>query len=353
VIAYAQCWEDADVLLSALEPRPGQRCLSIASAGDNTLALLAHAPAEVVAVDTNPAQLACLELRVAGYRVLEHDELLELIGSRPSTRREALYRRCREFLGAEARAFWDARPGDVAIGIGAAGRLERYLALFRRRVLPVIHPQQRIEQLLRGGTRAERERFYDREWDSWSWRSVFRVFFSRTVMAHTGRSRSQFRYAERPLAQHLLARLRHACIELDPAANPYLRWILTGSHGPALPFALRAENFDPIRAHLGCLRWHHLQLEELLARTSARTFDRCNLSNAFEYVSNAHYEATLRALLHACRPRARLAYWNLLVPRRRPASLAERLVPLGQASRRLHREDKAFFYGDFVLEEAV
>ena len=35
-IRYAQCWEDSDVLLAALEPGPGKRCLSIASAGDNT-----------------------------------------------------------------------------------------------------------------------------------------------------------------------------------------------------------------------------------------------------------------------------------------------------------------------------
>ena len=40
VLRYAQCWEDADVLLAALEIQPGDRCLSIASAGDNTLSML-------------------------------------------------------------------------------------------------------------------------------------------------------------------------------------------------------------------------------------------------------------------------------------------------------------------------
>jgi len=353
VIAYAQCWEDADVLLAALQVAPGQRCLSIASAGDNTLALLAQSPAEVVAVDLNPAQLACLELRVAAYRALEHGELLELIGSRPSARRAALFRRCRPLLGTDARAFWDARSGDIDAGIGAAGRLERYFAFFRRWLLPAVHPRHRVERLLAGGTRPERQAFFAREWDSWSWRALFRAFFSRTVMARAGRSRSHFRYAEQPLAAHLLARVRHACTALDPSANPYLHWILKGEHGPALPFALRAENFDRIRANLDRLRWHCLRLEHLLARTPARSFDRCNLSDAFEYLSGAQYEGTLRALVRACRPGARLAYWNLLVPRRRPAALADRLQPLEETSRRLHREDKAFFYGDFVLEEVL
>src|SRR5262249_30233930 len=94
-IRYAQCWEDADILLAGLGVRPGDVCLSIASAGDNALALLTRSPRRVIALDLNPAQLACVALRVAAYRTLAHPELLELIGSVLSPRREALYLRCR------------------------------------------------------------------------------------------------------------------------------------------------------------------------------------------------------------------------------------------------------------------
>src|SRR5262249_13958095 len=87
-IRYAQCWEDADILLEGLAVGPGDVCLSIASAGDNTLSLLSGGPERVIALDLSPAQLACLELRVAGYRELSHPELLELIGSKPSQRRD-------------------------------------------------------------------------------------------------------------------------------------------------------------------------------------------------------------------------------------------------------------------------
>src|SRR5258705_3880661 len=113
-VRYAQCWEDADVLLDALDVRPGDACLSIAAAGDNTLALLTRNPARVVAVDLSPAQLCCLELRVAAYRALGHPELLELLGSAPSGRRIGHYRLCRPLLSAPARDFWDARLPAVA-----------------------------------------------------------------------------------------------------------------------------------------------------------------------------------------------------------------------------------------------
>src|SRR5512145_722760 len=115
-LRYAQCWEDADVLLEALAVRPGDTCLSIASGGDNTLALLSRCPARVIALDLSPAQLAALEVRVAAFRALTHAELLELMGSRPSDRRLVLYGRCRALLKPEARDFWDARVDDIVHG---------------------------------------------------------------------------------------------------------------------------------------------------------------------------------------------------------------------------------------------
>ena len=83
LIRYANCWEDADILCEALAAEPGKRVLSIASAGDNALALLATG-CEVVAADLSPAQLACVELRSASFRRLEYDELLAFLGVRPS-----------------------------------------------------------------------------------------------------------------------------------------------------------------------------------------------------------------------------------------------------------------------------
>lgn len=42
IIRYAQCWEDADILLEALDIQPTDTCLAIASAGDNALAMLSR-----------------------------------------------------------------------------------------------------------------------------------------------------------------------------------------------------------------------------------------------------------------------------------------------------------------------
>lgn len=351
IIRYAQCWEDADVLLEALDVQPGDRCLSIASAGDNSLALLARSPARVVALDLSPAQLACLELRVAAYRELAHSEMLELLGLAPSQRRLPLYGRCRSLLPSDVRQFWDRRPNAVAAGVGQVGKFERYLATFRRCLLPLVHPRSRVEALLESRSRDAREAFYDQQWDTRRWRLLFRAFFSRFVMGRLGRDPSFLDHVEGTVADRILSRCRHGLTVLDPSCNPYLQWILLGENLRVLPFALRPENFDAIRESLPALEIRHQSVEGFLTGQASGSFDAYNLSDMFEYVPLATYHETLRQLVRVGRPGARLAYWNMLAPRHRPPAMAAQLRPLADLSRRLHCRDRAFFYSDFVLEE--
>jgi len=350
-IRYAQCWEDADVLLSALEPGPGKRCLSIASAGDNTLALLSRDPESVLAIDLSPAQLACLELRVAAYRALQHGELLELIGCVDSDARPRLYQVCRKHLSPDARAFWDDRPGLIAAGVGSVGKFEHYFRIFRERVLPLVHSRQTVSELLRPKSGGERRSFYRHTWNNWRWRLMFRVFFSRKLMGLLGRDPEFFRYVEGSVSERILKRTEYALTELDPAVNPYIRWILTGRYDSALPAALREENFEPIRRNLGRLEWRCGSLEESLGHN--RKFDCFNLSDIFEYMSPSSYEQLLQLIVSSARSGARLAYWNMLAPRHRPDSLATSLQPLGELSSKLFALDQAFFYSALVVEEVV
>ncbi|MEP7117944.1 MAG: DUF3419 family protein [Acidobacteriota bacterium] len=352
-IRYAQCWEDADVLVTALAPRPGQTLVSIASAGDNTLALLIGQPARVVAVDLSDAQLACLELRVAAYRALAHAELLQLVGSRPCSDRRALYARCRSQLSSDGRAFWDAHGDDVDGGIGAAGKFERYFATFRRRVLPLVHGQRAVDRLLAGGAREAREAFYANQWDTWRWRWMFRLFFSRLVMGRLGRDPAFFAHVEGSVASRILLRARQAMTALDPATNPYMHWILKGCHGSALPLALRPEHFDVIRNGLERLEWRRSDVNGALDTLDDGAVHGANLSDIFEYMSPDEFRRSLDRLCRALAPGGRLAYWNMLAPRSRPEDMAATLRPLTDLAARLHAEDKAFFYSALVVEERV
>jgi S-adenosylmethionine-diacylglycerol 3-amino-3-carboxypropyl transferase len=350
---YAQCWEDADVMDAALQVRAGDHCLSIASAGDNTLALLVRDPARVIAVDANPAQIAAMALRIAAYRSLNHAELLELLGSTPSARRLALFERCAAALDPASLQFWQARRGCIAAGIGAAGRFERYLDRFRRFGLPLVQGRSRVEAVFRPATPQARAACFDCDWDHWRWRLLFRAFFSRPLLARYARHPGAFQHAEGGLASHLLARTRHAMTVLDPCANPYLQWLLAGRHLTALPMALRPEHFAAIRERVDRVELRCEPLAATLQRLDPGAIYRANLSNVFEYMAPPVFEQHLARLATVARRGARLVYWNLLAPRSRPPSLAHRLAPAEDLAQALHAQDKAFFYSRLVIETAT
>ena len=103
-VRYGSVWEDADVLCAALgETARGGRVLSIASAGDNALALLTLDPAEEVAADLSLAQLACVALRLEALRRLDDGALLAFLGLAPATDRAITYLKLRGELPAFAR----------------------------------------------------------------------------------------------------------------------------------------------------------------------------------------------------------------------------------------------------------
>jgi S-adenosylmethionine-diacylglycerol 3-amino-3-carboxypropyl transferase len=351
IIRYAQVWEDADILVQALNIQPEDHCLSIASAGDNVLALLAKSPRRVVALDMNPAQLACLELRVAAFRRLQHREILELIGSIPGNRNEALFIALRDDLSPQTREFWDARKSEFSTGIGHAGKFENYFRLFRERMLPLVHSRRMIDRLLEPRSGEDRLRFYEDHWNTWRWRLLFQFFFSRAVMGALGRDASFFRYVEGSVAEKILARTRHALTVLDPSRNPYLHWILKGQHENTLPLYLREENFEIIRNNLDRLEWHLAPLEDFLGAQTTNHFTKFNLSDLFEYLSQETTNRLLGRISEISAPGSRIAYWNMLAPRSSPESLRARIRPLTMLSTNLHLQDKAFFYSAFIVEE--
>ena len=356
-VRYASVWEDADVLCEAMEPvARGGRLLSIASAGDNVLALLTLDPAEVRAVDLSGAQLACLELRLAAFRKLGREEVLAFLGVMPSAERAAVYRRLRGDLPAAARAYWDAHAPEIATGIIHAGRFERYFQLFRRFVLPCIHGRGTVLALRQPrSTEAQRE-FYRERWDTARWRLLFRVFFSRAVMGRMGRDPAFFSHVEGAVGERILERSRYALTEIPVAGNPHLAYILTGNFpAEALPRYLRPEAFAAIRDRVDRVTAVRSTVEEAVteaAREPGRSrFAGFNLSDLFEYMSPPEHSACYARLVAAAGIGARLVYWNMLVPRGIPEALAGRVRALDSLARELHARDRAWFYSRLHVDE--
>jgi S-adenosylmethionine-diacylglycerol 3-amino-3-carboxypropyl transferase len=348
-IRYANCWEDAEILLEALQPGPGKCFLSVASAGDNSLALLASG-ASVVAVDLNPSQLACVELRREAIRRLDHSACLEFLGIHPCSERLATFQSLHDGLSDSAREFWAENQNLIDSGFIHAGKFEKYFHLFRNRIIPLIHPQQRVRTLLQEKSREERIEYYQKSWSNWRWRALFRIFFSRFVMGRMGRDPEFFRYVDGPVSVHIQRRAEYALTELETHSNPYLRYILTGNFGPTLPYYLQPEVFAGIKKNIDGLTPLLGPIEKVVAQFEG-VFSGFNLSDIFEYLDDPTCRSIYEILLDHADPGARFAYWNMLVPRSRPEALKDRVKELPELSSELLARDKAFFYSRFVVEE--
>ncbi len=355
-IRYANCWEDADILIQAASPLKGKRCLSIASSGDNSLALLANDPSLVVAVDLSMAQLACVELRKAAFAELDYEEMLWFLGftelspAGKNASRFHTFDLLKNQLSSASRSFWDGKRDAVAAGIIYQGKFERYFKMFRNIILPLIHSRKKVVELLREKDSSARTAFYNTQWNTLRWRMLFRIFFSRFVMGRAGRDPEFFRYVEGSVAERILKRTRHALTVLETHNNPYLTCILTGGFGSALPYYARKEHFDPIRNNLERLELCNGTTDTALEKYRT-VFDVFNLSDIFEYMNEQEFGAVAERIIAHAAPRARLMYWNMLVPRQVSKRFPESVTTLTSLSNDLFLQDKAFFYQSFFTDE--
>jgi rifampicin phosphotransferase len=350
-IRYAQCWEDTDIVLEAMNINPGDKCLSIASAGDNSLAMLAKRPDKVVALDLSGSQLALLELKAAAFKYLRHEEMLVLLGYRIGQSRTELFELIEDHLSSSTRQYWRTHITDIESGVASIGKFEKYFAIFRKFILPLVHSQTTIDELLQCKSKEQRAKFFSTTWNTVRWRTLFKVFFSQTVMGLLGRDPSFFHYAEGGLSEALLKWTKRALVDQNPTNNPYLHWILKGEFGSVLPNFLREENFAAIKSNIGKLEWHQLSLEEYLSTHPDERFNSFNLSDVFEYVSETNYKTMLQLIADASHPQAKVVYWNMMAQRTAKAAGVERMQPLTALSKALFAENKTFFYSRFVVEE--
>lgn len=353
-IVYSQCWEDPVVAADGLELGPNDDLLCLTSAGCNVLALSLRRPKSIIALDFSAAQNALLELKIAALRTLSYHEYVAFLGARKGADRVKTYRRrIRPELRDEARVHFDMHEKAIAGGIIHAGRFQKYLQTFRRRLLPLMHNRATVEELMSLNDRAARERYYEEHWANRRWKALFTVFFGRAVMARLGRDPAFFKYVDnRNIGAEFLERARWALIETSPVENHFMQYAMLGEYRDLDygPLYLREANFKALRETVDTIQIVQGDLEGHLATLEPDSLSKLYLSDLFEWVSAEHHAEMLRSIARATRSGGRFVYWNLLVPRSRPDELADLIEVHAARAAELHARDLAFVYGSFHVE---
>ena len=371
LIRYSQCWEDTEVLLESLNIQENDMCFGILSAGDNVFSMLTESPKKVVALDISFPQIALAKLKKEVFNSLSYEEMLEFMGVIKSDKRIEIYDRIKENLNKEVKEYWDFNKEAIQKGIIHAGKFEKFFKIFREKILPFVHSKKRIEKLLEKKSRQERIEYYDKYWNNFRWKLMFKLFFSKYIVGKLGRDKEFFRYAEKNISEEMKERSRYALCQLNPYENPYINYILTGNYRKdCLPYFLRKENFDKIRKNLHKVEIIQSSVEEYLDQIDFK-INKFNLSDIFEYMSAENYSKLMGKIYDNAENNALLAYWNLIVERnsekldykKTDSEIAvtgkeknvngRKYERMKELDRKLHEKDMTFFYTDFVVEKVI
>lgn len=349
IIRYANCWEDAGILLEGLSPAEGSKILSIGSAGDNSFSLLTANPEIVVAVDINTIQLYLIELKKVCIKRLSREEALGFLGFEPSSNRIAVFNAIKKDMDQDARKYWESNIEKIAEGIIYSGKFENYFRFFSRKILPWIHTKKTVTELFSTKSKKEQEIFYNERWNTLRWKLLFKIFFSRFIMGKFGRHPEFLKEVNIPVSEYIYNKAQKHLQSEEAQSNFILRFNLTGNFGNLLPHYIRKENYYTIQSNID-----NLKLKEGYAHEPINYFGKfncMNLSNIFEYMDQQNFITSAKELIKSTEKNGRMAYWNLMVSRRISEIFPGKVTYKEELSQKLTEKDKGFFYNQFIIEE--
>ncbi|MCX7869966.1 MAG: BtaA family protein [bacterium] len=351
-IHYSNCWEDTDILITAFDLKDNvqKNYLSIASAGDNTFAILSFNPSLVLAVDFNLAQIALVELKKIVIQKLDYEQALEFLGIKKSNNRLELFKTLEKYLSYGSYNFFLKNNKIILNGVIHAGKFEKYFNIFRKYILRWFLDYDKVDRFMED-INLRRDFFYKKV-NSKLGRFIFRVFFSNEIMGLIGRNKNFFKYSKVNLSQEILDRIEAGLIFTETKENSYLEYILKGNFEKNLPYYLKPNVFYKLKNILNDnpekLIIYHGSLYDALESFKSIKFDGFNLSDVFEYMATNDYLRHLQKIKEVANKKAILLYWNMLVDR---FQNIDGIVNLFDLASNLFKNNQSFFYRRLVIQQ--
>jgi S-adenosylmethionine-diacylglycerol 3-amino-3-carboxypropyl transferase len=314
IIRYANCWEDADVLLQHLDITTNDKIVSIASGGDNSFSMLIVNHVMVHAIDINSVQLHICEIKKQAIKALEHMDYLRFLGVYETTNRWTIFEQFSKTLPTDTLIWALANKKLIDEGIMHQGKFENYFKLFCKWIMPLIHSKKTIAALFTPKTPLAQQAFYTNTFNNKRWRLLFKLFFSKTIMGRFGRDPKFLEQVTVPVADYIYGKTEAHLSNVACQQNYFLQYIFLGNYTTALPHYLRKENFERIKANIDNIVFVKDSLISYLEKYP-NYFNKVNCSNIFEYQTERQFATVSKQLHDLIVHDGVIAYWNLMVDR--------------------------------------
>jgi len=365
---YNQIWEDPLVDLEALQLKPHHRLITIASGGCNILNYLAHAPAEIVAVDLNPNHVALTKLKLAALAHLPgHESFFRCFGEAARQANvESFDRILAPLLDDETRAYWQRKVGPLKRrriemferGLYHHGLMGRFIGLLHG--VARLHGKK-LESILGARTPREQRAAFD---------SLIAPLFQSRALKLISKSPISLYALGIPPAQYdalmasgkdgAMAILRERVERLAcdfPLKDNYFAWQAFGRSydldtREAVPAYLRPDNYEQLKARAGNVSIHHASLVDYLKSQPAQSLHRYVLLDAQDWMTAEQLTALWLEIDRTADSRDakvifRTAGPDSPLPEKLPGDVLAPWLYHEWQSRVLHAQDRSSIYGGF------
>ncbi|GAU83849.1 S-adenosylmethionine:diacylglycerol 3-amino-3-carboxypropyl transferase [Bosea sp. BIWAKO-01] len=367
-LVYPQIWEDPVVDMEALDLRPDDHVVAIASGSCNILSYLTANPAKISAVDLNGAHIALGKLKLAALDSLAgHEEFLRFFGEAQSQANVALYdAEIAPRLDGVSRSYWEGRS------LSGRRRIQVFARNFYRygllgRFIGAGHLLGRTlgcdpRVMLQARDMAEQRALFDRHIAPVFDKPLVRWLVRQPASLYgLGIPPAQYKALAadgdagiRGVLRHRLERL--AC-GFDLKSNYFARQAFGRGYATdedaSLPPYLERRNFAAVRERAGRVAYHQSAITAYLESQPAKSCDAYVLLDAQDWMNDADLTALWTQITRTARPGARVIFRTAaderLLPGRVPASILGQWRYEEARSRELGERDRSSIYGAFHL----
>jgi len=367
-LVYPQIWEDPVVDMAALQIRPEDHMVAIASGSCNILSYLTANPARISGVDLNGAHIALGNLKLAALRHLpDYDTFLRLFGKANSRDNVVAYDTLiKPHLDATSRAYWETRR------LNGRRRIAAFSDNFYRhgllgKFIGAGHLLARVYgcdpgAVLRARNLAEQRQLFNQYLAPIFDKTLLRWLIRQPASLYgLGIPPSQYRSLSQDLPDGIAAvlyqRLERLSCGFDIKTN-YFAWqafgrgyAMTGDE--ALPPYLQRHNFEAVRSRADRVRLQQRSLTEFLKDNAEKSVDCYVLLDAQDWMNDADLTALWREITRTARPGARVIFRTAaderLLPGRVPPGILDAWTYDHANSREGLERDRSSIYGAFHL----
>lgn len=360
-IVYYSCWEDIQVIQSALHIKSDDVILSITSAGCNILNFLLYNPKKIYAVDFNPYQNYLLELKIEAIKKLGYEEFLGLLGILQSNNAEDIYKTIRQQLEYKTRLFWDSNINTIKKGLIYVGEpdVKAYGTFIR-----FLKGKKTMEGLFNCKTIEEQTEYFHKYIYGYPWklslklsynkklirltlclRLLYQFHFRRKKPSELLRYIQKVTYPKNPIKQTEFILTKTPIIDNYFASLIFLNRYYNENFSP--PY-LKKESFPILKERIDRIQIITVSLQKMLSDLPDNSITKFNFSNIFDWLDENDFKKILSEIVRVGTNDSRLFY---------PATRNDRDIPKSitgiysdkKLATQLTKKDRTIIYNNFQV----